>query len=218
MSRLDRRRVSAADRRGRCRARHGRRIGQHRTYARRTGKGGGRQIVRVRVQAAGTHAAVDGRICLDTGIAEVVGLAPVGGGTALQPVEIPGGLAFGAYSLNPRKGRTSMRVVVSPHADARARLPNRHRCRSRRRRQPGGCRQAEGDRVTDRRTWRTTRQMLSADSAPEAPLRPARALVRDLVADGSIDAMDLDIVRAGMGAWRERTMTPVTSAATRKQM
>src|ERR671916_355642 len=53
--------------------------------------------VDVEFSLPGAVAAVDGRLLLNTSAAEIVGVAPVGGGTALAPQPIPGGAAFGAY-------------------------------------------------------------------------------------------------------------------------
>ena len=61
-------------------------------------------------------AAVDGRIYFDKGALEFVGVAPVGPGIALSPVDISGGTAFGAYGLHPKNGATTVRLVVAPLA------------------------------------------------------------------------------------------------------
>src|SRR3954468_15727739 len=44
-------------------------------------------------------AAVEGRLFVNTQAAEFIGVAPRGGGTALTPVSVRGGYAFGAYGL-----------------------------------------------------------------------------------------------------------------------
>ena len=59
-------------------------------------------------------AAVDGRLFFDTSAADLVGLAPLGGGEAFMPEGFPGGVAFGAYGLRPHGGKTVMRVVLAP--------------------------------------------------------------------------------------------------------
>ena len=63
-------------------------------------------------------AAVDGRLLFDTSAAEVVGLAPVGGGIGFRPEQIDGGVAFGAYGLRPTGNNVIVRVVTAPMAEA----------------------------------------------------------------------------------------------------
>ena len=60
--------------------------------------------------------AVDGRVLFDKNALEFVGVAPVGGGTALSPVDVPGGVAFGAYGLHAKNGSTVLQLVVAPLA------------------------------------------------------------------------------------------------------
>lgn len=139
-------------------------------------------------------AAVDGRILLDTDVAEIVGLAPVGGGSALAPVEIPGGVAFGAYNLNSSHGRTTMRVVVAPHAEAQLNF----------RIIIDAIADANGNRIAlsgsravgSLKMGRAVRS--SALPANRARLLPSRSpgAFRAPIADNKIDAKDLDIVRA----------------------
>jgi CSLREA domain-containing protein len=139
-------------------------------------------------------AAVDGRLFLDSTMAEVVGLAPVGGGVALQPVDIPGGVAFGAYGLNPRNGRTAMRVVVAPQVDAVVDFRIIIDALS----------DANGNRLTlnaheavgTLKVGRGGRHGASPrDAAPKRPTRAPRS-IQAPVSDRSIDALDLDVVRA----------------------
>ncbi len=139
-------------------------------------------------------AAVDGRVLLDTSVAEVVGLAPVSGGTALAPVQIPGGVAFGAYGLNARHGRTTMRVVVAPQAEAQLKFrviidaisdATGNRVALRKGKAVGSLRVGRG----------THRPAVPGDAARRLPTRAAVPL-RPPVDDGTIDVKDLDVVRA----------------------
>ena len=64
-------------------------------------------------------AAVDGRLLLDTHAVEVWGLALVGGGTAMRPEPVPGGVAFGAYDLHAVAGATTIRLILEAREAAR---------------------------------------------------------------------------------------------------
>ncbi len=50
-----------------------------------------------------------GGCCSRVGSMELVGVAPVGGGTGLRPVTVRGGAAFGAYDLRPTGGAVAPR-------------------------------------------------------------------------------------------------------------
>src|SRR6476661_7265009 len=60
-------------------------------------------------------AAVEGRVLVAPATADLVGVAPVRGGTALTPVAIPDGFAFGAYHLKPKNGAVTVRLVLLPN-------------------------------------------------------------------------------------------------------
>ncbi len=60
--------------------------------------------------------AIEGRVLVDSSVAELVGVAPAASGTALSPVEIPGGYAFGAYGLRAKGGHNDLRLVFVPYA------------------------------------------------------------------------------------------------------
>ena len=68
-------------------------------------------------------AAVDGRIFFDTSNAEVAGVAPVGRGQALDPQQVSGGFAFGAYDMRASGGKNQIRIAVV--ANSAGRLPFR---------------------------------------------------------------------------------------------
>ncbi len=140
-------------------------------------------------------AAVDGRLYFDTSAAEVVGLAPVGGGTAFPPVEISGGVAVGAYGLKSEGGQTVMRVVVAPRTSGRLQLRlvidaaadamgNRLAVSGRRR--TGTLRVGDGGQLV----------VAPAGGARLIALRPG-GKTRDLIVDGHIGPMDMDVVRVG---------------------
>jgi PKD repeat protein len=140
-------------------------------------------------------AAVDGRVFIDTSLAEVVGLAPVNGGEAFRPEEIPGGYAFGAYNLRPTRGQTLMRVVLVPQAEGQLQFrvaidaaadQDGNRLNVRTDRGLGTMRVGGGNRL------------LGAPAVAGRPA-PARAAgpVRELAGDERIGDWDLDIVRSG---------------------
>ena len=59
-------------------------------------------------------AAIDGRAYFDASALDFVGVAPAGAGRAFSPVNINGGVAFGAFGLKPVAGSTVVRLVVAP--------------------------------------------------------------------------------------------------------
>jgi hypothetical protein len=59
-------------------------------------------------------AAVDGRVLVAPGAADIIGVAPAGSGTAFRPEAVAGGFAIGAFGLSPVGGRSTVSVVVDP--------------------------------------------------------------------------------------------------------
>jgi CSLREA domain-containing protein len=156
--------------------------------------------------------AVDGRILFDTSAAEVVGVAPAGKGTALAPVEIPGGVAFGAYGLSAsgnktvinvifnalRDGQLQFRVVIDAATDqSGARVPLATS------KALGVLRIGAG-----RTTFAGPR-----DVKPLVPPRVATKL-NDIVRDGLVGKLDMDVLRAGWESARanDASCSGVTSA------
>ena len=72
------------------------------------------QATAIRLTFPGSVAAVDGRLLFDASKLELIGVAPVGGGTGLRPVSVLGGAAFGAYDLQPVNGVVRVDLVVVP--------------------------------------------------------------------------------------------------------
>jgi CSLREA domain-containing protein len=148
-------------------------------------------------------AAVDGRLFIDGASAEVIGLAPVGGGHAFLPEQIsPNEIAFGAYGLKPAHGQTVMRVILAPLVEGRLQFrvvidaaadQNGNRLEIRAAKGSGSIRVNGGGNVL-------------AAPAAKSRLVPLRAAgkTRDLVGDGTIGKQDLDIVRAGWEVARAR--------------
>jgi CSLREA domain-containing protein len=142
-------------------------------------------------------AALDGRLLFNKEAAELIGLAPVGGGTALAPQEISNGAAFGAFGLRPSSGKTTVRLIVDAHSagtlsfglviDSAA--------------DSSGARLSLGS-LTASGSLRVAAGSANAtyaaptDATSPRPLRGAQA-ARDLVPDGVVGKMDLDLIRGG---------------------
>lgn len=142
-------------------------------------------------------AAVEGRLLIDPGAAEVIGVAPKGGGIAFRPIAVEGGAAFGAYGLRAVRGLTTLRLVlVSEVSDAlqvRVVIDSAADAAGRRIAVPAG-------RATT--LGRVDRGRIIA--APDVGPWPSAVLtserVREAQADGRFDEQDLDAVTGG---WQE---------------
>ena len=149
----------------------------------------------VQFKLPGNVAAVDGRLYFDADAAEFVGLAPVGKGEAFRPVDIPGGVAFGAYGLKSSGGQTTMRIVVAPlvagHVEMRLVIDS--------------AADKAGRRVAIMNTRATgTLSVAGGSELISAPVAGSRLVApraggptRSLFGDGQISVKDLDIVLAG---------------------
>lgn len=60
-------------------------------------------------------AAVEGRVLVDASAAELIGVAPGRGGSALAPTETSGGFAFGVYGMKPSGTKNDLSLVLMPH-------------------------------------------------------------------------------------------------------
>ena len=60
-------------------------------------------------------AAVDGRLLVQPGSADLIGVAPAGKGTALSPVGVDGGFAFGVYGMTAKGAKQTIRLVLVPN-------------------------------------------------------------------------------------------------------
>lgn len=155
------------------------------------------EVFAVQILLPSNVAAFDGRVLVATNAAEVIGLAPSGGGSALRPEPGVDGVAIGAYDLvvpagslsasvvlNPlRPGRLQIRVVIDTAADS------------------------AGARIALDATERlaTTRvsggnQLLNAPKANRHyPPSHGAEKPRELVRDGRFDRSDLDTARGEWG-------------------
>lgn len=164
--------------------------------------------VAVTVSLPAGIAAVDGRLYVKREVAEVLGVAPVGKGRAFRPVDVPGGVAFGAFGLRTVDGKTTLRVVVVPKKIGRIKmrviLDAAADADGRRIRLAGADRFATlgvsgGARLYEAPT----------PSGRTTPARTARA-AREFAPDGIVDKRDLDGVRVG---WEVARLTGATCAA-----
>lgn len=143
-------------------------------------------------------AAVDGRVLFDADGAEVVGVAPLGSGTGMAPIEIVDGAAVGAYGLKPDGRRNGLFIVVAPRAAGRISF----------RVALDSAADAAGNRVALKRTSGLVSITMGTGArrfgAPRNVTRrlPVRAPLgtRDLVADGRIHVTDVDVARASWEA------------------
>jgi len=143
-------------------------------------------------------AAVDGRIFFDTSNAEVAGVAPVGRGQALDPQQVSGGFAFGAYDMRASGGKNQIRIAVV--ANSAGRLPFRIVLDTAA--DASGANLALGAVRGEGSVVFGNSSIAFAQPADAAPRQPSRAAgpTRDLVPDGRLAVTDLDIARA---AWEQ---------------
>jgi CSLREA domain-containing protein len=158
-------------------------------------------VVKLRLPVGAS--ALDGRLLVDPRAAELWGVAPVGGGTALRPERIAGGYAFGAYGLRAVNGRSVVRLVVSAHVAGRLQL----------RVAIDALADGPGRRLASPQLGLASIAVAGASRIVAAPaaasgwrVTPTRAAgaTRELVADGRINREDLDAARLGWDLGRLR--------------
>ncbi len=156
------------------------------------------ELATLTVKLPANVAAFDARVITAPGAAEVIGVAPVGGGTALRPEASGDGTAVAAYGLASRKGVTRVLIAVNPLVAGRIQARVIIDAAS----------DAAGHRVTLRRTSALATITAGAGrrlvAAPAARMRlaPKAKSVKpfDLRLDRKFNAQDLDMVRA---AWSQ---------------
>lgn len=151
-------------------------------------------LTEVTVTLPRSVAAVDGRLLVGARTAELIGIAPVGGGTGLRPEAVAGGYAFGAYGLHPTSRGTILRLVINPLRAGALQL----------RVLIDATANAAGNRAGFAGVHVATLGVSGARSAlvaPSAaavpqfvPTRPAVA-VRKLIGFGKVSSQDVDAVR-----------------------
>lgn len=142
-------------------------------------------------------AAVDGRVSFAAGAAELIGVAPAGGGVSLRPATTEAGGAFAAYDLDAasaaaldiviyphRAGRLEVRVVVDTAADARGAVVAL----------------SAASQVVTVPIGRDLARLAAPALAQREPAPREGRAARELEANGRIDIMDLDSARF---AWSE---------------
>lgn len=150
-------------------------------------------------------AAVDGRVLFQGKSVDVLGVATIGGGTAIRPVPFKGGggASFGAYGLKPTSGAVRLQLVVIPKHTGRlgVRVVIDSAANGAGSRITAG---AGTDVVTGITVGRGTRSRLAP--AATSSVRPTRAAspAVELAPDGRFNARDLDTARLEWSAARER--------------
>ena len=157
------------------------------------------RLTRVRLTLPASVGAIDGRLLVARNAATLMGVAVYGAGTALSPVAVKGGFAFGAYGLKPRAGWLIVDLVLLPKRSGAIDLRVLVDSASSR----------TGSRVllTGARTHHQHRRgSLHRDAWPRlrrpprpGPCAPA-ARVTEALPDGRVNGRDLDVARA---AWEE---------------
>ncbi len=151
-------------------------------------------LTAIRLTVPRQVAALDGRVLVDRRAATLMGVAIHGRGTALRPVAIRGGAAFGAYGLQARGRATVLDLVLLPRRSGRftARVL------------VDAVAGADGGRLAFDRALPVARIQVGGGSrafaAPPAaqapsPLRDPGPTGEALV-DGRINGRDLDVARA----------------------
>ena len=146
-------------------------------------------------------AAVDGRLLFSGSSVEVVGVAPVGGGTVMRPVPFKGGASFGAYDLHPSGGKVRLGLVVVPQATGRLNVRvviDAAATRAGRRLDLGT------DAVTGFRVGRSTRVAAVPGAVSRLDPKAAATVPQELVPDGKFTARDLDTARLEWTDARDR--------------
>ena len=144
-------------------------------------------------------AAIDGRVLVAKGAAEVIGVAPLTGGTGLRPEAVNGGFAFGAYGLKAFGGKVVVQVVINPlksgHLSLRVLIDSKASATGTR---IGSTSAAAGSVGVS-----GSSRLLPAPSVASVPsFAPTRAAtgIRKLVGFGKINSSDVDTARL---AWDE---------------
>ena len=145
-------------------------------------------------------AAIDGRMGYAANQAELIGVAPAGGGTAFRPVGAAGGAAFGAFGLKGANGLTALDLVVDPQREGRLQISVVIDTAT----------DANGAPLVLEQTEFTTTITIGDGGAllkapkfkdrQKADRKPGKT--RELQADGRFDKVDLDAARQAWDATR----------------
>lgn len=160
------------------------------------------RLTAVTVRLPAKVAAVEGRLLVRRGAAEVVGIAPVGGGTAFRPVEIETGAVFGAYDLRASNGSTVLDIVIVPRQAGQLQIRLAVDSAADADGLPVNLKGSSHLKVLRVAGGSTTLGAPAAKTriAPTGPVHAARELLRD----GRIDKRDLDTLRGSWELARER--------------
>ena len=156
------------------------------------------RLTNIRLRLPASVAALDGRLLVAKNAATLMGVAIYGPGTAMRPVTIRNGYAFGAYGLRPVGGSLIVDLVLLPKKNgsiALRVLVDSAASRSGKRVAVSGGR--AGGSIDVGRSGR--RIAAPVEGVAPRPLRAAGP-VADALPDGRINQRDLDLARA---AWEE---------------
>lgn len=158
------------------------------------------RLTSVRLTLPGSIGAVDGRLLVARKAATLLGVAIHGSGTALRPVTIKGGYAFGAYDLAPRKGDLVIDLVLLPQRNGALNLRVIVDSAAAR----GGARvRVAGARTVGRVAVGRSDRRFAAPSGATAPVPLAAAgPLTEALPNGKVDKRDLDVARADWEAAR----------------
>lgn len=80
------------------------------------------ELATLRLRLPASVAAFEGRVLAAPGAVEVVGVAPLKGGTGLRPEDTGDGIAIGAWNLGGARRGTVVNVAVAPLVEGRIQL------------------------------------------------------------------------------------------------
>lgn len=158
------------------------------------------RLTSVRLTLPTSVGAIDGRIMVSRKAATLMGVAVYGPGTAMRPVTIKGGYAFGAYGLQPRAGHLVIDLVLLPQRngslDLRV-LVDSVAART------GARVTVDGARTVGRLSVGRSPRRFTAPAAAAAPApRAAAGVLTEALPNGKFDRRDLDVARADWEAAR----------------
>ncbi len=163
-------------------------------------------VTAITVTLPAAVAAVDGRVLYQGKSVEVLGVAPLGGGTGIRPVAFKGGggASFGAYGLKPTSGKVRLQLVLVPRQSGR--LSVRVVIDSTAGRYGKRLTVGTGaDVVAGLAVGRSARRR-PAPSASADGIRPSQVAgpAAELTPDGRFNVRDLDTARLEWSSARER--------------
>jgi hypothetical protein len=153
-------------------------------------------------------AAVDGRVLVANDAADVIGVAPLGAGTAFRPEAGTDGFAIGAFGLTPTGDHTTLRVVIEPLRRGRLQLRVLIDTAADAQGAPVALQRAEGSATIKISDGDDSLGAPGGAGRPKQGGTPKKA--KELVLDGKFDRRDLDTAK---GAWIATRATGATCSS-----